>query len=54
MCPYSLPNLSVATSLANLAEMIAHGAPRLIHNDEELAAYVCENHALKALPLREA
>jgi HTH-type transcriptional regulator/antitoxin HigA len=25
--------------LANPAEMIAHGAPRLIHNDQELAAY---------------
>ena len=26
-------------ALANPAEMIAHGAPRLIHNDQELAAY---------------
>jgi HTH-type transcriptional regulator / antitoxin HigA len=25
--------------LANPAEMIAHGAPRVIHNDQELAAY---------------
>jgi HTH-type transcriptional regulator / antitoxin HigA len=25
--------------LANPAEMIAHGAPRLIHTDQELAAY---------------
>lgn len=31
------------TVLANPAEMIAHGAPRIIHNDAELEAYT---HAL--------
>jgi HTH-type transcriptional regulator/antitoxin HigA len=29
----------MSTVLANPAEMIARGAPRVIHNDEELAAY---------------
>ena len=29
----------MSTNLANLAEMIAHGAPRVIHNDAELEAY---------------
>jgi HTH-type transcriptional regulator/antitoxin HigA len=29
----------MGTTLANPAEMIAQGAPRLIHNDEELAIY---------------
>jgi len=29
----------MSTVLANPAEMIARGAPRLIHNDQELAAY---------------
>jgi HTH-type transcriptional regulator/antitoxin HigA len=29
----------VSTGLANPAEMIAHGAPRVIHNDAELEAY---------------
>lgn len=35
--------------LANPAEMIAHGAPRLIHNDEELAAYTDALFELTAL-----
>jgi len=29
----------MSTVLANPAEMIARGAPRVIHNDEELEAY---------------
>ncbi|WP_213803137.1 hypothetical protein [Granulicella sp. dw_53] len=29
----------MSTVLANPAEMIAHGAPRVIHNDAELEAY---------------
>ena len=29
----------MSTVLANPAKMIARGAPRVIHNDEELAAY---------------
>jgi HTH-type transcriptional regulator/antitoxin HigA len=29
----------MSTVLANPAEMIAHGAPRVIHSDEELEAY---------------
>jgi HTH-type transcriptional regulator/antitoxin HigA len=29
----------MSTVLANPAEMIAHGAPRVIHNDRELAEY---------------
>ena len=29
----------MSTLLANPAEMIAHGAPRVIHNDEELEEY---------------
>jgi len=29
----------MSTLLANTAEMIAQGAPRVIHNDEELAEY---------------
>lgn len=35
--------------LANPAEMIAHGAPRLIHNDLELAAYTEALFELTAL-----
>jgi HTH-type transcriptional regulator/antitoxin HigA len=35
--------------LANPAEMIAHGAPRLIHNDRELAAYTESLFELSAL-----
>ena len=35
--------------LANPAEMIAHGAPRLIHNDQELAAYTEALFELTAL-----
>jgi hypothetical protein len=35
--------------LANPAEMIARGAPRLIHNDEELAAYTEALFELTAL-----
>jgi HTH-type transcriptional regulator/antitoxin HigA len=33
----------MSTVLANPAEMIAHGAPRVIHNDKELETYT---HAL--------
>jgi len=29
----------MSTVLANPAEMIAHGAPRVIHNDAELEMY---------------
>ena len=36
-------------ALANPAEMIAHGAPRLIHNDQELAAYTEALFELTAL-----
>jgi HTH-type transcriptional regulator/antitoxin HigA len=35
--------------LANPAEMIAHGAPRVIHNDQELAAYTEALFELTAL-----
>ena len=35
--------------LANPAEMIAHGAPRVIHNDQELAAYTETLFQLTAL-----
>ena len=35
--------------LANPAEMISHGAPRLIHNDRELAAYTESLFELSAL-----
>lgn len=35
--------------LANPAEMIAHGAPRLIHNDQELAAHAEALFELTAL-----
>jgi hypothetical protein len=35
--------------IANPAEMIAHGAPRLIHNDQELAAYTDALFELTAL-----
>jgi len=37
------------TLLANPAEMIAHGAPRVIHNDEELEAYTESLFQLTAL-----
>lgn len=37
------------TVLANPAEMIAHGAPRVIHNDEELEAYTDALFQLTAL-----
>jgi HTH-type transcriptional regulator / antitoxin HigA len=37
------------TVLANPAEMIAHGAPRIIHNDEELQAYADALFELTAL-----
>ena len=39
-----------ATLLANPAKMIAKGAPRVIHNDEELEAYT---HALFQLTALE-
>jgi len=37
------------TVLANPAEMIAHGAPRVIHNDAELEAYTDALFRLTAL-----
>jgi len=39
----------MSTVLANPAEMIAHGAPRLIHNDAELEAYTGALFRLTAL-----
>jgi HTH-type transcriptional regulator/antitoxin HigA len=39
----------VSTVLANPAKMIAHGAPRVIHNDEELEAYTAALFELTAL-----
>lgn len=39
----------MSTVLANPAEMIAHGAPRLIHNDTELIAYTDALFQLTAL-----
>lgn len=39
----------MSTVLANPAEMIAHGAPRVIHNDAELAVYADALFQLTAL-----
>jgi HTH-type transcriptional regulator/antitoxin HigA len=39
----------MSTVLANPAEMIAHGAPRVIHNDLELEAYTDALFQLTAL-----
>ncbi len=39
----------MSTVLANPAEMIAHGAPRVIHNDAELEAYTEALFQLTAL-----
>ncbi|HET6382926.1 MAG TPA: transcriptional regulator [Armatimonadota bacterium] len=39
----------MSTVLANPAEMIAHGAPRIIHNEEELKAYTAALFQLTAL-----
>jgi HTH-type transcriptional regulator / antitoxin HigA len=39
----------MSTLLANPAEMIAHGAPRVIHNEEELEAYTESLFNLTAL-----
>ena len=39
----------MSTVLANPAEMIAHGAPRVIHNDEELEMYTDALFQLTAL-----
>lgn len=39
----------MSTLLANPAEMIAHGAPRVIHNDDELEAYTESLFKLTAL-----
>jgi HTH-type transcriptional regulator / antitoxin HigA len=39
----------MSTALANPAEMIAHGAPRVIHNDDELEAYTEALFQLTAL-----
>ncbi|MGA7927071.1 MAG: hypothetical protein WCA20_13900 [Candidatus Sulfotelmatobacter sp.] len=41
--------MSTAPILANPAKMIARGAPRVIHNDEELAAYTDALFKLTAL-----
>jgi HTH-type transcriptional regulator/antitoxin HigA len=40
----------MSTVLANPAKMIAHGAPRIIHNDAELQAYTDALFRLTALP----
>lgn len=40
----------MSTVLANPAEMIAQGAPRLIHNDAELEAYTDALFHLTAIP----
>jgi len=40
---------TMSTVLANPAEMIAHGAPHVIHNDEELEAYTEALFRLTAL-----
>ena len=39
----------MSTVLANPAEMIAHGAPRVIHNDAELEMYTDALFRLTAL-----
>src|SRR5579859_5252584 len=39
----------MSTVLANPAKMIAHGAPRVIHNDEELQEYTASLFKLTAL-----
>ena len=39
----------MSTVLANPAEMMAHGAPRVIHNDKELEAYTVALFQLTAL-----
>jgi HTH-type transcriptional regulator / antitoxin HigA len=39
----------MSTVLANPAEMIAHGAPRIIHNDDELEVYTEALFQLTAL-----
>lgn len=39
----------MSTALANPAKMIAHGAPRVIHNDKELEAYTAALFDLTAL-----
>jgi len=39
----------MSSVLANPAEMIAHGAPRVIHNDDELEAYTDALFQLTAL-----
>jgi HTH-type transcriptional regulator/antitoxin HigA len=39
----------MTTAIANPAEMIAHGAPRVIHNDAELEAYTEALFQLTAL-----
>ncbi len=39
----------MSTVLTNPAEMIAHGAPRIIHNDKELEAYTAALFQLTAL-----
>ena len=39
----------MSTALANPAKMMAHGAPRVIHNDAELEAYTEALFLLTAL-----
>jgi HTH-type transcriptional regulator / antitoxin HigA len=39
----------MSTALANPAEMIAHGAPRIIHNDKELGEYTAALFRLTGL-----
>jgi HTH-type transcriptional regulator / antitoxin HigA len=39
----------MSTALANPVEMIAHGAPRMIHNGEELEKYTAALFRLTAL-----
>lgn len=44
----------MSTTLANPAEMIRRGAPRLIHSEKELAEYTRALFALTAKPKRSA
>ena len=44
----------MSTTLANPAEMIRRGAPRMIHSDKELAEYTNTLFALTAKPKRTA
>ena len=44
----------MSTVLADPAEMIAHGAPHVIHNDAELEVYTDALFRLTALKVRRA